>query len=190
LFEFGRYCYHLLGNYLPKIIPSSLEHIRARNEIAVLALELWDTIGTEYVKLVESQVQRAGEHRGGLLNYLEELHDVLLPEVMQAILILDKADLDMPELRNVAVKALGTIVGCCGREVVEKVTIGVSRVLGSTNAGERQASALIFSSLCSSSDKQYIRGCFANGFPHLVRLIADPSSLVLKNTLNGFIFLS
>jgi hypothetical protein len=156
----------------------------------VLALELWDTIGSEYAKLAESQAQRAGEHRGGLRNYLEELQNVLLPEVMQTILILDKADLDLPELRNAAVKTLGTIVGCCGREVVEKVTNGVSRVLGSTNAGERQASALIFSSLCSSPDRDYIRGCFSNGFPHLVRLIADPSPLVLRNTLNGFVVLS
>ena len=84
---------------------------------------------------------------------MEELQNVLLPEVTQAILILDKADLDRPEMRNSAVKTLGTIVGCCGREVVEKVTNGVSRVLSSTNAGERQASALIFSSLCSSNDK-------------------------------------
>lgn len=96
LFEFGRYCYHLLGNYLSALLQFSLEHIRDRKDNAVLALELWDTIGSEYAKLAESQAQRAGEHRVGLRNYVEELQDVLLPEVMQAILILDKADLDLP----------------------------------------------------------------------------------------------
>jgi hypothetical protein len=131
-----------------------------------------------------------GEQHGGLRNFLEELQEVLLPEVMQAILIIDKADLDLPDLRDVAVKTLGTFVSCCGRNVVDKVTDGVSRVLGSANAGERQASSLIFSSLCYYTDKDYIQGCFANGFPHLVRLIADPEPLVRRNTLSGFVVLS
>jgi hypothetical protein len=105
---------------------------------------------------------------------------------MQAILILDKSDLDLADLREVGVKALTTFVSCCGRTVVDKVTHGVSRVLGSSNPGERQASALIFSSLCYYKDFDYIQGCFTNGFPHLIRLIADHEPLVRKNTLIGF----
>lgn len=190
LYEFGKHCYPLLANYLPALLQLTLDHLRHRNELAVLALELWDTVGTEYVKLAESQAQRVGEQQGGLRNFLEEMQEVLLPEVMQAILILDKADLDLPDLREVAVKTLGTFVNCCGRNVVDKVTDGVSRVLGSPNAGERQASALIFSSLCFYGDRDYIQGCFANGFPHLIRLIGDPEPLVRRNTLSGFVTLS
>jgi hypothetical protein len=123
--------------------------------------------------MAESQAQRVGEHQGGLRNYLQEVQDVLLPEIMQAILILDKSDLDLIDLREVAVKTLTTFVTCCDRPVADKITDGVSRVLGSINPGERQASALIFSSLCYYKDTHYIENCFINGFPHLIRLIAD-----------------
>lgn len=54
---------------------------------------------------------------------------------MHAILILDKTDLDLPDLREVAVKALSTYVSCCGITVADKVTEGVSRVIGSPRAG-------------------------------------------------------
>lgn len=46
LFEFGRYCYHLLGNYIPLIAQATVQHIGDRNENAILALEFWDTVGT------------------------------------------------------------------------------------------------------------------------------------------------
>lgn len=87
-------------------------------------------------------------------------------------------------------KTLGTFVNCCGRNVVENVTQGVSRVVTSAQAGERQASVLIFSSLCYYPDQDYIRELFTNGFPHLIRLATDPELLVAKNSLNGLATLS
>lgn len=125
----------MLGAHLPTLIQFTLEHIRQRNEVSVLALEFWDSVGTEYIKRTENQAQRVGDHAAGNRNFLEELQDLLLPEIMQAILILTKADLDLPDLREAAVKALGTFVNCCGRNVVEKVTEGVSRILCSPQAG-------------------------------------------------------
>lgn len=134
----------------------TIDHIRLRSEASILALEFWDTVGTEYLKRADNDANRVGEQAGTLRNFLEELQDLLLPEVMQAILILSKEDLNFSDFREVAVKTLGTFVNCCGRNVVDKVTDGVSRVLSSANAGERQASALIFSSLCFYGDKDYI----------------------------------
>lgn len=95
---------------------------------------------------MEEAKERVAE-RGNLRNFVEEMQDVILSHVMASILILTKEDVDFPELRESAVKTLTTLVTCCGRQLVDKVTEGVSRVLQSSNPGERQASALLFSCL-------------------------------------------
>jgi hypothetical protein len=66
---------------------------------------------------------------------VQEMQEDLLPEVMGSILILDESDIDLPDLREGAVKTLGTFVSCCGRELVDKVTEGVSRIINSNRAG-------------------------------------------------------
>lgn len=66
---------------------------------------------------------------------MHEMQEDLLPEVMGSILILDESDIDLPDLREGAVKALGTFVSCCGRELVDKVTDGVSRIINSSRPG-------------------------------------------------------
>ena len=38
MFEFAKYCYHQLGNYMASIVQFSVEHIRQRNEVTILAL--------------------------------------------------------------------------------------------------------------------------------------------------------
>lgn len=63
------------------------------------------------------------------------MQEELLPEVMGSILILDESDIDLPDLREGAVKALSTFVSCCGQELVDKVTDGVSRIIGSSRPG-------------------------------------------------------
>jgi hypothetical protein len=70
------------------------------------------------------------------------------------------------------------------------VTDGVTRVIQSSNAGERQATALLFGCLCEFVDRNYIKGCFKNGFAHLYQLLQDNEQIVRKNTLNGFVTLS
>lgn len=117
------------------------------------ALELWDTIGTEYIKRAEELKERVVNENVVLRNFVQEMQEDLLPEVMGSILILEEADIDLPDLREGAVKTLGTFVTCCGRELVDKVTDGVSRVISSTRPGERQASALLFSCLCFYPDR-------------------------------------
>lgn len=81
-------------------------------------------------------------------------------------------------------------MNCSGREVVDKVAEGVSRVIASGNPGERQATVLLFSCLCEFEDKEYIEGLFCNGFQHLYQLIDDNELIVRKNALNGFLTLS
>ena len=109
---------------------------------------------------------------------------------MACIIIVKKEDLDFQDMREHAVKALGTFVECCNREIVDKITDGVSRVISSPKAGERQASVLLFSCLSHFADRDYIRNCFKNGFVHLYKLINDNEIIVKKNTLNGFLTLS
>jgi len=41
LFEFSKYCYELLENYLGLIIDFTTRHIQSRNDDAKLALSLW-----------------------------------------------------------------------------------------------------------------------------------------------------
>ena len=50
LFEFGRHCYHMLPAYIKTITQATVAHMGLRNEDSILALELWDTIGTEYLR--------------------------------------------------------------------------------------------------------------------------------------------
>ena len=109
---------------------------------------------------------------------------------MASILILSDSDKDFPEMREGAVKTLSTFVSCCGINLVEEITDGVSKVINSPDCGNRQASALLFSCLCEYPDKAYIEGCFINGFAHLYQLINDSEELVRRNTLSGFAILA
>lgn len=190
LFEFGRYCYHKLANYIAHIAQASVQHIDERNENSILALEFWDTVGTEYLRVVKEANERVFNERSNVRNFVEEMQDSILSHVMASILILTPEDVDFPELRESAVKTLTTFVTCCGRQLFDKVTDGVSRVLQSPNAGERQASALLFSCLVEYPDRDYTLQCFSNGFSHLYQLIEDKEDIVRKNTLNGFVTLS
>ena len=54
---------------------------------------------------------------------------------MWCMLILNQSDLDMPNMRESAYKALGTFMECGNMQMVEQVTDGVSKVLQSQNAG-------------------------------------------------------
>lgn len=58
LYEYGKFCYHLLPPYIQTIKQFTIEHLRQRNEYSVKALELWDTIGTEYLKRAEDSKER------------------------------------------------------------------------------------------------------------------------------------
>lgn len=123
-------------------------------------------------------------------NYIEELQETLLPEVMASILILSESDKDFPEMREGAVKTLSTFVSCCGLFLVGEITDGISKVINSPESGNRQASALLFSCLCEYPDRLYIENCFSNGFAHLYQLINDPEEIVRRNTLSGFAILA
>lgn len=90
LFEFGRYCYHMLGGYIGNIAAVTVQHIDQRSEISILALELWDTIGTEYLRRQKEAADQLYNNHGHLRNFVEELHETLLSHIMAAILILTK----------------------------------------------------------------------------------------------------
>ncbi len=58
--------------------------------------------------------------------------------------------------------------------MVEIITEGVSKILQSSNPGERQASCLLFSCLCNYEDRDDILNRFHSGFTHLFKLLQDP----------------
>lgn len=118
LFEFGKTCYHLLGNYIGDILNKTVEHIQQRNGNTLLALEFWDTVGTEYLRRYDEAQELVYNKGMNDRNYIEELHKTLLPEVMASILILSESDKDFPEMREGAVKTLSTFVSCCGINLV------------------------------------------------------------------------
>lgn len=47
-----------------------IDHIRLRNEITILALELLDTIGTEYIDRVQETKDRTNVVQSTVQNYL------------------------------------------------------------------------------------------------------------------------
>jgi hypothetical protein len=104
---------------------------------------------------------------------------------MGLMLITNKNDRDLPELRESAVATLTVLVECCGREVVDKITDGVSTVAQSGVAGERQATVLLFSCLCNYPDRADIENRFRAGFVHFYKLVEDSELVVVKNTLSG-----
>lgn len=89
------------------------------------------------------------------------------------MLILSQSDRDLPELRENAVGALTSIVECCDRDVVDKITEGVATVAKSNKPGERQATVLLFSCLCNYPDKADIEDRFKSGFIPFLQLLED-----------------
>jgi importin subunit beta-1 len=73
LFEFGRSCYHLLGNYIGDIYHKTVEHIQERNNNTLLALEFWDTVGTEYLRRYDETHELIYNKGMNVRNYIEEL---------------------------------------------------------------------------------------------------------------------
>ena len=87
------------------------------------------------MKRMADSKNRVNSENNNSNNILQQFHGVILPEIMASIIIVTKEDLEFPELRETAVKALSTFVECCNREIVEKITEGVSRVINSPKAG-------------------------------------------------------
>jgi hypothetical protein len=73
-------------------------------------MELWDTIGTEFLDRQAERRERINADNSVLKNILQMVHAVILPEIMACILIINKNDITFAELRESAVKTLGTFV--------------------------------------------------------------------------------
>jgi len=77
-----------------------------------LAIELWDTIGTEFIDRQAERKKRINIDNSFLKNILQIVHADILPEIMACILIISTNDIGFTELRESAIKALGTFVSC------------------------------------------------------------------------------
>lgn len=162
-----------------------------RNMHSAKALTLWEIIGTEYLERAMDLNQRVNEHQGqNLPNFVQQAQAQILPEIMGLMLILSKKDNEQPELREGAVGALTIIVECCDREVLDRISEGVSTVSQSSNPGERQATVLLFSCLANYGDRHEIETRFKNAFVTLFKFLEDVEMIVVKNTLSGFCTLS
>lgn len=113
----------------------------------MLALELVDSIGTEYLDRVDDKQNRY-QAEGNLNNYLRPIQNMIQPEIMRCLLIESKNDYEFVELRNSANKTLGTLVSCGDRTCIDTIINGVAQIVKSDNIGHKQASAILLSSLC------------------------------------------
>ena len=50
LFEYGKSCYEYLTDNIPDIKTFTTAHISRRDDASTLAMELWDTIGSEFIE--------------------------------------------------------------------------------------------------------------------------------------------
>lgn len=73
------------------------------------------------------------------------------------MLIGSSDDLEHPELREASVRSLTSIVGCCGRQVVDIILEGVGKIIDSPLEGHRQASVLLFSCLSEHKDTKGVQ---------------------------------
>lgn len=89
MFEFCKYCYHLANNYLQLIIKFTVAHMQLRNEDSLLALSLWETIGTEYLDRIGELKDRINDGNQLLVNLVLSANRDILPEIMSLFLILN-----------------------------------------------------------------------------------------------------
>lgn len=184
--EFCKSAYDYLNPYMSTIISMTIDHIRKRNETTVQALEVLDTIGSEYINRCEAGVGRTNMNQNiNYPNYLTPLQDQLLPEVMSCLLIDTQDDLDFPEMRNSAVKTASTFVNMGNHETMSIIYNGVSTILASTNIGHLQASAILLSTLCESSDKPFAFKKITELFDQVLTLLNSAEPIVITNTLSG-----
>lgn len=118
-------------------------------------------------------------------NYLLDAEDNLLPEIMSCLLIENQKDFEFPEMRESALKVLGSFVACGVEKTIDKIAQGVNTVICSKNIGHRQATVLLFSTLCESMNKEYVLSYLRAGFDPMFALIRDEQSVVVSNSLSG-----
>jgi hypothetical protein len=107
---------------------------------------------------------------------------------MACLLIENKNDLDFPEMRNSAVKTLGTLAAIGNKETIDAIASGAAVCLkANNNLGHQQATAVLLSALCEGADKEYIGNIISNAFPHLIELLNSTNDIVVLNTLNGLV---
>ena len=66
---------------------------------------------------------------------------------MRCLLIEKEDELEFPELRESALKAIGTFVASGDEKIVDRIAEGVGSIIESQIAGHRQATILLFSTL-------------------------------------------
>lgn len=189
MYEFAKYCYLCIGNFLNLIVQFTVAHMQIRDEDSTHALTLWEVIANEYIDR-DLELRMRVENQQTLPNYVVMVQQDILSEIMACMLILNKRESEHPEMREAAVGALTAVIECGDLGMVEKVTEGVATILKSSNPGERQASTLMFSCLSNFKDPDEIRKHFKNGFNYFYKLLQDNDLTVVKNTLNGFVTLS
>lgn len=104
---------------------------------------------------------------------------------MRCLLIETKDDLDFPEMRNSACKTLGTFATFGNRQTVDIIANGTATCLKSADLGHQQATAILLSTLCENSDKQYILQLINQAFDPVLNLLNSNNDVVVHNTLNG-----
>lgn len=93
-------------------------------------------------------------------------------------------------MRLSAARALEAFTKVCEKSVVDKIIQSVQTIINSDDPYHQQATVILFSTICESPDRETTINLFANGFQHLFGLLNSSSTIVVKNSLIGFIRLS
>ena len=73
-------------------------------------MDLWDTIGIEFLERQAERKEKINVDNSLLKNILQMAYPAIIPELMSCILIISINDFTFVELRESAVKTLGTFV--------------------------------------------------------------------------------
>ena len=97
---------------------------------------------------------------------------------------------DDENLRLSAARTLESFVKVCDKRVIDSITGAVAKIINSEVTYHHQATVFLFSTISEYSDKKLIVNIFADCFDDFFALLKGQNTIVVKNSLIGFIRLS
>jgi hypothetical protein len=124
LIEFSKYYFEYLNEYIVAIFEYTFPIITKDEELSILALDVWDSIGYEYLER-QSTIKRMKNKEAGE-NLLAKVQDRLVPAVLSRFILVDNRE---NQVRETALKTMTTIAEACGSLVFNVVTTFVSNAI-------------------------------------------------------------
>lgn len=126
LIEFSKYFFEYLGESILQIFEATFPIITTDKELSVLALDVWDSIGYEYIER-QTHIKRMKNKEAGE-NLLAKVQERLVPAVLSRFILVDETE---SNVRETALKTMTTIAEVCGALVFNVVTTFASNAIQS-----------------------------------------------------------